>query len=69
MNYRLYVLGNDGRINRAPKVVECPNDAVALEEAKRSLLTCGYLAIEVWDGGRRVATVRRSNDRLKQASQ
>jgi len=68
MNYRFYELGNDGRIKRA-EVIECSTDAVALEEAERRLLTCGYPAIEVWEGGRRIGAVCRSNGRLEKTPQ
>jgi hypothetical protein len=48
MDYRFYLLDNNGKIKSAD-VVECPTDAVALEEAERRLATCGEPEVEVWD--------------------
>jgi hypothetical protein len=54
--YRCYSLGEDGKIRSAVNI-QCPSDAAAIKEAERRLATCGYPAIEVWQGARRVGIV------------
>jgi hypothetical protein len=54
--YRCYSLGEDGKIKGAVNI-QCPSDAAAIEEAELRLATCGYPAIEVWQGARRVGIV------------
>lgn len=48
-DYRIYTVKKDGHIVRPPEVVECINDAQAVEVAKK--LLNGQL-IEVWQGPR-----------------
>lgn len=47
--YRIYTVKKDGHLQGPPKVVECPNDLAAVNEAKQLL---DGLIIEVWEGPR-----------------
>ena len=50
-DYRIYVIGTDGRFVKAVPL-DCPNDDTAIESARR--LVNGH-DIELWQSGRKVA--------------
>jgi len=52
--YRIYWIGDDGRIKRGEDT-ECASDAEAQRVALERIGS--YAAIEVWEAGRRVARV------------
>jgi hypothetical protein len=54
--YRFYRIGDDGHILGMPDVVDCSDDADAIEKATARAITC---EIDIWDLGRRVAIVRK----------
>ncbi len=56
MEYRAYVIGEDGHFIRAVELF-CPDDKAAIEQAK--LLTANH-AVELWQLGRRVAQLGRT---------
>jgi hypothetical protein len=64
MTYRCFFLGADNKIKEA-EIIECATDAAALEEAEQKLAASKYLAIEVWDGARRVGTVGQLKDQAE----
>jgi hypothetical protein len=51
-DYRLYRLDKDGHVQGPPVIVNCDDDEAAMAEAKQYV---DGVAIEIWDGGRRVA--------------
>lgn len=51
-DYRLYKLDKDGHVQGPPVIVSCDDDEKAVAQAKQYV---DGVAIEVWDGGRRVA--------------
>ena len=51
-DYRLYRLDKDGCIDGPPVIVSCDDDEKVVAQAKQYV---HGVAIEVWDGGRRVA--------------
>ena len=51
--YRFYLLERNDHI-AAERACDCTNDADALLEADAALQACGYPAVEVWNGPRRV---------------
>lgn len=53
--YRAYLLDNDGKIAKAPTVLECDNDKRAIQLAKQML---DGSDIEVWQGSRLVMTLQ-----------
>ena len=58
--YRFYLLEREHIA--AIRVCDCSTDADALLEADAELQTSKYLAIEVWDGPRRIVRLTKSND-------
>jgi hypothetical protein len=59
MLYRFYRIGTDGRLDGVPDVVECADDDDAIEKATERSIAHG---IEIWDLGRRVATIPKRQD-------
>ena len=57
MDYKLYCLDRSGHIVSA-RDVAARDDLAALQEAEKN---CEKHAVEVWQGGRRVARVKISN--------
>ena len=55
-NYQFYLLDRHGRTARPPRVAPFGDDKAALAEARKML---DDQTIEVWQGDRCVATVRR----------
>ena len=53
-SYRLYFLDRDAHISTPPEVLDCADDAEALQKAKKFL---DGKDLEVWDGNRRVAVI------------
>lgn len=52
--YRIYKLNRDDKIAGPPEVVECCDDADALQQARKLVAD---FAVEVWEGNRRVGSV------------
>ena len=52
--YRVYTLSKDGHIDTRPKLIECPDDKAAMEQARQWL--DGQL-LEVWNEARKVGTL------------
>jgi hypothetical protein len=50
-SYRIYSFTQDGHIVSMPRIVDCPDDGAAMQEARRYL--DGH-ALEVWDEKRKV---------------
>jgi hypothetical protein len=53
--YRFYVLGSDGHIAQPPKVVQCPDDGAAIQQARQYL---DGKAIEVWEDARLIIKLK-----------
>jgi hypothetical protein len=53
--YRLYTLGQDGRISHPAMICDCEDDEDAIKEAGKRAKTN---QIEVWQGTRKVAALR-----------
>ena len=49
--YRIYTLSKDEHIDRAPLLIDCPDDEAAIEKARQFL--DGH-ALEVWDQQRKI---------------
>ena len=49
LSYRVYVLEEGGHIRKAPAVLDCEDDAEAIQRAKQLL---DGKPIEVWEGAR-----------------
>lgn len=49
-DYRIFVL-EGGRIKEPAKVISCPDDEAATEEARKLLLDGADHPLEVWQGG------------------
>ena len=62
-DYRIFVL-KDGHIKEPAKIISCPDDQAATEEA-RELLGGTDQSLEVWLRDRRIAVVRPSNKGAK----
>jgi hypothetical protein len=56
-DYRIYLL--EGDHIAAVKACECVNDADALVEADAVLQASEYLAVEIWNGPRRVGMLNK----------
>jgi hypothetical protein len=54
MQYRFYLVGDDGHVSRAAVVLELPNDHSATKEAN---LAAAKNDVEIWEGARMVAYV------------
>ena len=51
LDYRVYILDEDGRVSRVPQIIRCASDADATRRARRLQ---SHLAIEVWQSKRLV---------------
>ena len=58
-DYRIFVL-KDGHIKEPAKIISCPDDEAATEEA-RQLLDGTEQSLEVWQNDRRVKVMGPSN--------
>jgi hypothetical protein len=68
-DYRIFVL-EGGRIKEPAKVISCPDDEAATEEARKLLLDGADHPLEVWQGDRRVTVIgppSKSNEATKPA--
>ena len=54
-DYRIFVL-KDGHIKEPAKIISCPDDEAATEQA-RQLLNGADQSLEVWQGDRRVTVI------------
>ena len=54
MQYKFYLIGEDGHVSRAAVVHELQNDHSAIKEAN---LAAGKNDVEIWEGARMVAYV------------
>jgi len=52
--YRLYFVDRDAHISRPPKILDCADDAEALQKAKQFI---DGKDLELWEGTRRVALI------------
>src|SRR3954452_726950 len=64
MEYRVYVIGDDGHFIRAVHLV-CSDDNAALTQAKQLV---DRHHIELWQGDRKLATSHHINPKLKQTA-
>ena len=62
-DYRIFVL-KDGHIKEPAKIISCPDDEAATEEA-RQLLDGTEQSLEVWQNDRRVTVMGPSNKGVK----
>jgi hypothetical protein len=62
-DYRIFVLKN-GRIKEPAKIISCPDDEAATEQA-RQLLDGTDQSLEVWQSDRRVTLIGPSNKGAK----
>ena len=62
-DYRIFAL-KDGRIKEPAKIISCPDDEAATEEA-RQLLDGADQSLEVWQSDRRVTVMGPSNKGAK----
>jgi hypothetical protein len=58
--YRIYELTADNHVATAPEVVDCPDDAAAIEKARQRL---NHRIIEVWQVDRCVIRMHPVNHR------
>jgi hypothetical protein len=49
--YRIFLIDKNGRIAEPAKILECPDDQAAIEQAQQYL---NGRAVEVWNGARRI---------------
>jgi hypothetical protein len=59
MLHRFYKIGADGRLDGMPDAVECADDDDAIAKATERATAYG---IEIWDLGRRIATIPKRKD-------
>ena len=62
-DYRIFVL-KDGHIKEPAKIISCPDDEAATEEA-RQLLDSADKSLEVWQSDRRITIMGPSNKGAK----
>ena len=62
-DYRIFVL-KDGHIKEPAKIISCPDDEAATEEA-RQLLDSADKSLEVWQRDRRITIMGPSNKGTK----
>lgn len=62
-DYRIFAL-KDGRIKEPAKIISCPDDQAATEEA-RQLLGGTDQSLEVWQNDRRVTVIGPNNKGAK----
>jgi len=55
-DYRIFLL-KGGHIKEPGKVISCPDDEAATEEARKLLLNGAGHSLEVWQGDRRVTVI------------
>jgi hypothetical protein len=65
LDYRIFVL-KEGHIKEPAKIISCPDDKAATEEA-RQLLDGTDQFLEVWQSDRRVTVIGPSNKGAKPA--
>ena len=51
LDYRVYILDEEGRVGQIPEVIRRANDEDATRRARRLQ---GHVAVEVWQGARLV---------------
>jgi hypothetical protein len=49
--YRIFVIGRNGRITGPATILECPDDQAAVDQAQQHL---NGRAVEVWNGARMI---------------